>query len=231
MRPLKRLTSVAAVGLGIGLPGCVADNVEALGNREAAEGFEEGESASFVSPPPSPPPEDVYIESILASGPGCPGPGDVPTFISLDHQWFLVTFNRMFLSYPPAPLVKNLSCTVGLTIHFPAGWQFALTTVTMRGYAYLSEGMRARHTRKYFFDENPGPPSRTTLNGPYDGAFTLTDTIVPTAWSHCGGMEILVIETSINLDALGNPDGVGMINTDGVDNVLRESFQWAWRAC
>lgn len=231
MKALIILTSAVTVGLSLGLLGCAADNVGSEGNTEAAEAFEGGEGASFVSSP-SHPPADVYIESISTGGSGCPNPSDAPAAISTDQRSFLVTFDKMSLSYPPPPLVKNLNCVASVRLHIPAGWQFAVSTVTIKGYAYLTPGIRARHTSRYFFAGSLPPAfPHATLVGPYDGPYSFTDNLGPSVWSGCGGSQIFTIDTTINLNAIGDPGGVGFINTDGVDNVLRKSFQWVWRAC
>jgi len=227
------LSSISALALSGGLLGCIAGSADDEVGNEAAGATDQAESAFFVAaPPPVPAPSNVYIEGITTGGPGCPTPGDAPTVISPARDAFLVIFNKMFLNYPPAPLVKNLNCVAGVQLHIPAGWQFSVATVNTRGYAFLEPGMQARQTSKYFFAGNPIATAwHSTLYGYFDASYSFTDNIGFGSWSACGGSAIFAIDTSINLNAIGNPGGNGYMNTETVDGAFQKVFYWSWRPC
>lgn len=247
---------MAAIAPGLvfcaSLAGCAPDPAAedgavelALGGRETiadggahdSEGERAGASQSALVAPPVgllPSPEDVYIESIATGGSGCPSPTSVTTQISSDRTTFLLIFDEMILENPPAPAVKNINCTAGIQLHIPSGWQFSVATVDTRGYAYLSPGIRARQTSKYFFAGIPlGASYHATLVGLHDDIYAFTDTIPfeSVVWSPCGGSAIFAIDTSLNLNAVLNPTGLAYFNAETVDGSFQKVLHWTWQPC
>jgi len=233
-----KLGFVAAIA--VALVGCSAEDLTGsdeadLGDVEALDGegiTAEGEALALAEDAPTA--EDVYIESITTGGGGCPNPGDVTTEISGDRKSFLMSFDKMNLDYPPPPKVKNLNCVAGIKLHVPQGFQVSLATVTTRGYAYLPHGGKARETSSYFFAGNPlslNPHSE--LKGPYDDRYEFIDK-VPFAsliWSRCGESSIFAVNTSINLNMIGAPNGTGYMNAETVDGGYEKLFHVRWKTC
>lgn len=229
-----------AAALSGGLLGCLAGEApeEDISHEEgvASEELTTAEATDLLSTSSGglPAPEDVYIENITSGGPGCPNPSAVSTLISSDKKSFLVIFDSMILEFPPKPYIKNINCVAGVTVHVPNGWQFTLATVTTRGYAYLSPGLKAKQTSKYFFAGNPlGAMYHSTLNGFFDGQYEFTDLVGITSevWSPCGASAIFAIDTSLNLNATGNPFGYGLFNAETLDGMLQKIFHWKWQKC
>jgi len=201
-------------------------------SQESVVGEDSSELRVNVAPPPSP--DDVYIEHVTTGGVGCPDPSTVSTLISSDRRSFLVIFDRMLLEYPPSPFIKNINCVAGVTLHIPNGWQFSVATVTTRGYAYLSPGVRARQTSKYFFAGNPiASAYHSQLQGYYDGDYEFTDNVGFTSktWSPCGGSAIFAIDTSLNLNALSNKSGNALFNAETLDGRFQKEIHWQWKKC
>jgi hypothetical protein len=194
-----------------------------------------GQSA-LVAPPgrTNVTPEDVFIESISTGGPGCPDPSTVTTVISADRTTFLVIYDQMILNNPPGPAIKNLNCVAGVKLHVPNGWQVSLATVDTRGYAYLSQGVKARQTSEYFFAGQPlGAAYHSLLTGFYDADYQFTD-LIPfqsIVWSPCGASAIFAINTKLNLNAVSNPNGLAYFNTQTTDGKFEKILHWQWQQC
>lgn len=250
----KRLEAVVFCGLAV-LAGCDGEPVEVepvdehsfgpaesvnLEDPEATEDYAEfertqdpleltGPALSFEGDP-----DDVYIESISTGGTGCPNPYTVTPVISDDRKSFLLIFDEMVLEYPPGPRIQNKICSAGIKLHIPGGWQVALATVNIRGYAYLDKGIRARQTSKYFFAGNPiSFAPHATLKGPFDDLYDFTDEVPfqSLVWSPCGGSAIFGIQSVLNLNALGNPHGYGIFSNDTIDGQFRQLFLLQWKKC
>lgn len=211
-----------------------AADVQSLGQPGTPALDREVTPLRLASGPPPPTPADVYIESITTGGAGCPDPSTVSTLISSDRASFLVIFDEMILEYPPKPYVKNINCVAGVKLHIPSGWQFTIATITTRGYAFLSNGIKARQTSKYFFAGLPVAAAfHTQLNGLFDDTYSFTDTIGISSqvWSPCGGSAIFAIDTSLNLNAIGNTAGSALFNAETLDGVFQKIMHWQWQQC
>jgi hypothetical protein len=236
----------------IWLPACDGENVEPelVDDRDAEITHEAVDSeyqvgdvtwddlaTKIVGPVLAFEPEDVddfYIESISTGGSGCPDSYTVTPVIADDRRSFLLIFDEMFLEYPPGPRVKNKTCSAGVKLHVPGGYQVALATVNTRGYAYLDKGMRARHTSKYFFAGNPiAFAPHATLKGPFDDLYDFAD-YVPfesLVWSPCGGEAIFGIQSILNLNAVHNPHGQAIFSNDTIDGQFQQLYHLHWKEC
>ena len=180
-------------------------------------------------------PDDLYIESISTGGTGCPDPYTVTPIIASDRKSFLLIFDDMHLAYSQGyATVQNITCSAGIKLHVPSGYQVALATVNTRGYAYLDKGIRARHTSKYFFAGDPIAFSpHATLKGPFDDLYDFTD-YVPfesLVWSPCGGSAIFGIQSILNLNAIFNPHGQALFSNDTVDGKFQQLYHLKYKKC
>lgn len=182
----------------------------------------------------APSPEDLYIESISTGGSGCPDPSTVTAIIADDAKSFLLLFDDMYLEYPPGSTIQNKTCSAGIQLHIPGGWQVALATVNTRGYAYLDQGIRARQTSKYFFAGRPlAYAPHTELRGPFDDLYDFTDQIPfeSIVWSPCGGSAIFTVQSILNLNARKNPHGQAIFSNDTIDGMFQQVLHWQWQKC
>lgn len=179
-------------------------------------------------------PNDFYIEKINTGGKGCPGPDSIATVISADGETFVLLYSQMELENPPGPKVKSTSCKAEIHLHVGAGWKVSLTSVNTRGYAYLEQGIKARQTTRYFFSGVPvGGEFPTDLQGPFDDFYEFTDDVPARArvWSKCGAPGILRLDTSLTLDAGGNPGGQAIFNTTTSDGRFAKVLHWDRKRC
>src|SRR5690606_28412002 len=156
-------------------------------------------------------------------GTGCPA-GSVIVEVAPDKKSFLFGFSQMHLENPnpEGKLVQFKNFLASIRLHVPSGLQASVATVRVRGYAYLDEGITARHTSKYTFAGQPIPAkARADLIGPYDSDYDFSDLVPPAAavWSKCGSSAIFGIDTQLQLDATANPTGAAIVRASGDEGI------------
>jgi hypothetical protein len=179
-------------------------------------------------------PNTLYIKEIRTEGTGCRNPDAVTTQISDDGRTFLLLFNSMQLSYPPAPIVQNITCTAGISLHIPGGYQFALASVNTRGHIYLENNMRARQTSKYFFAGRPlAVAPRTEFVGPMNEDYDYFDEVEfeSLVWSPCGGTQLFAIQSILHLNVSNNRRGSAVFSNDTIDGTFQQILHLQWRRC
>lgn len=179
--------------------------------------------------------QDVYIEDIEASGPGCPT-GTVSSVVASNRRSFLVSYQRMVLKNPSASgeTLQHTNCASVVTLHVPSGFQVTVATVNARGYAYLPPGIRARQTFDYTFADVPTAlTSNHDLAGDFDGHYVFTDRFPfgKSSWSSCGGSVRFTIDSQLQLDATANPTGHAYLNTIATDGRFNLRYHLRWREC
>ncbi|KIG19664.1 putative secreted protein [Enhygromyxa salina] len=190
------------------------------------DALERGEPNTQVGP------NDVYIEEITTNGIGCPYPGSAVAVLSSDQKSFIVIFNDMLLQNPPPPPVKTTNCVAAVKLHVPKGFQVSVSTVNTKGYAFLEKGLKATQTSNYFLAGVPlGLTYQSVLQGYFDDFYNFTDVFGVATWSKCGEAVLIGINTTLNLNAIKNPYGNGIINTTTVDGKFQKIFHINKKPC
>lgn len=235
-RNLSGRTAILAAAL-CSVAGCDVPT-DATPYAEIGDGMIPGALATAGPPNPQAEPNlsQVIIEAIMTNGTGCPkdDPNSVDTVLSADKQSFIVIFNDMELTIPPAAAVKHLNCQVTFKLHLASdGYQIALAGVDTGGYLYLDEKIKAYVKSSYFFAGVPLPATpHPVMVGPYDGFYVFHDSIPfeSLSWSDCGTSAVLGgINTALNLNATGNPGGKAIFNINTHEAPMK--LHWQIRAC
>ncbi|MBP7243657.1 DUF4360 domain-containing protein [Amaricoccus sp.] len=216
----------------VGSAGCDAPNHAVAAVATVA--VENGDVVEAPEAEEAPDPNDVYIEEIATGGKGCLTPDSVSTLISDDRKSFIIIYDKMLLENPPGPAVKATNCQAAVKLHIPGGWQVSLATVNTRGYAFLEKGIKGRQTSSYIFAGVPlGAKFHTELKGPFDDFYDFTDVLAleSVVWSPCGASAIFGINTSLNLNAVANPEGNAIFNTTDTDGKFQKTLHWQWQKC
>ncbi|WAS92099.1 DUF4360 domain-containing protein [Nannocystis punicea] len=177
--------------------------------------------------------DEVYIEELDAFGPGCP-PGTFDYTIAEDRKSFILGFYDLRLENPSpdGKKVQYTNCLATVKLHIPEGLQVSVSTVNSRGYAFLDPGIRGRQTSKYFFAGEPtSVKAHTELSGPYDDDYDFTDEVPFLTWSECGEQVIYVVDSSLQLNATGNPGGTALFNLNNIDGRFEMVFHLTWQEC
>lgn len=165
--------------------------------------------------------DDIWIESVTASGVGCPTDS---TQLVTNNPGFFLQFNDMLLTNPRGATTTSTNCVVGVKLHVSSGWQVAVSSIVTNGLTVLESKLEARMSTKYFLaGEQIGAGSNVAFKGAYNDNYDLVHhNPGPTAvWSACGTSTIIEIDTSLTLDATAKPRGLGSISSTYLGMQLR----------
>lgn len=187
-------------------------------------------SASAFADAPNP--NEVYINSIVFAGTGCPA-GTVAGNISEDARAFTLLFDSYTVQAGPGilPPENRKACNLNVDIHVPNGWQYTLFTVDTRGFLNLEAGTSAVQQNKYYFQSGFGPSLSSNFNGPRVGDYTTRDLVGVSSlvWSPCGINRSLNIQTSVRVAASAGRRAFATV--DSIDGEFKYLYGVQWRRC
>jgi hypothetical protein len=188
--------------------------------------------ASFSGPK-----DDMVIDVVTANGSGCPwGTADVS--VSPDSKAFTVTYSaftaQVGIGAKPIDFRKN--CQLGLNVHVPQGFTYAIASTDYRGFAHLERGATAAQTSFYYFQgERQTSRSKHNFTGPIDGDWQRTDTlgIGSLAYLPCGEERYLNINTELRVNGgwSNTKKTTSMLTMDSTDGNLDTVYHVAWKKC
>nr|WP_221382450.1 DUF4360 domain-containing protein [Actinoplanes polyasparticus] len=188
---------------------------------------------------PSPPSRDkMAIDVVSANGSGCPW-GTAAVTVSPDSKAFTVSYSEFTAQAgagtKPTDFRKN--CQLGLNVHVPQGYTYAIASTDYRGFAHLERGASATQTSYYYFQGEPHTSrSRHNFTGPTDGNWQRTDTIgiSSLAFMPCGEDRYLNVNTELRVNA-GRSDRqkktTSFLTMDSTDGNLDTIYHVAWKKC
>ncbi|MFE1848835.1 DUF4360 domain-containing protein [Streptomyces sp. NPDC002387] len=185
--------------------------------------------AAFGGHPPQPP-APITIDSVTASGTGCP-PGTAAVAISADQTTFTVTYSNYPAQVgggsPPSARQKN--CRLNLLLHVPGRRStYAIVTATYRGFASLAPGASGTERAGYHFQ---GDAHTTTFTHHFPGGFNnnwqTTDTVHMAARNRarCGEDRTLTINTELQVDpGTSSPSSTSFMAMDSTDGSIQTVY-------
>ena len=186
-------------------------------------------NAAAPTPDDKPDPGQVTLKGVSYAGSGCQA---ASVGHSQDWQTLTILFDES--SQPTIGQTKN--CNFNFQVQYPPGYQYTLYKYDYTGYVLLEAGVTLKQTSAYWFAGFASNKAtfQFTLNGPYNGDYTFTDTLQSTAWawSPCGTSASLNINTQVALTS-NNPKPPGPI-IDPISLGIK-GYQYAyglnWRRC
>ncbi|GBG89384.1 hypothetical protein CBR_g49175 [Chara braunii] len=177
----------------------------------------------------TPPSGTVRVESFSYSGSGCP-PGSAEGALSDDGVFSLVLPEfTVFTPGRKADLRKN--CQVSVTVRYPAGFTFSVTTATFRGYAQFEEGVTGSLAAAYYFSSIPGTARFSrSLPPPVEGNFELSDSFATPVYAPCGRQSVTLgfnFEASVLPPSRPNKNNKGLITVTSQGN----RYSLLWKKC
>ncbi|MBT2387643.1 DUF4360 domain-containing protein [Streptomyces sp. ISL-11] len=183
------------------------------------------------------PPGRITIDVVAVNGSGCPA-GSAAVAVASDNTAFTVTYSRYLaqvgVDAKPTDFRKN--CQLGLNVHVPQGYTYAIAKADYRGFAHLERGATGLERAGYYFQGM----SHTTFAshrfaGPVSDNWQTTDITDAEAlvFAPCGTQRILNVNTELRVSA-GTSDPsttnsfMAMDSTDGSVNTL---YHFAWKEC
>lgn len=182
--------------------------------------------------PTGPDPKHVWVESVTATGDGCPLGPTGQTF-SVDRSGFTLLFDQFTAAKGPGipATAASKTCQVRLNLKVPQGWQYSIGTIDYRGNVSLPKKMKATHETTYYFDgDGDFASADTTFVGPASTDYLIRDTLPfsTVVWSACDQTRPLTITTQLSLK--GGTE-LGQISTGTVDGKIRFVLGLHWKPC
>jgi len=181
--------------------------------------------------------DKMTINVVSVNGSGCPW-GTAEVTVSPDSKAFTVTYSQFIaqvgVGAKPTDFRKN--CQLGLNVHVPQGYTYAIARTDYRGYALLERGASATQTAYYYFQgESQTSRIRHHFTGPVDRNWQRTDTVGVSSLSYrpCGEQRYLNVNTELRVDA-GWSDKkrtTSMLTMDSTDGNLDTVYHVAWKKC
>ncbi|MEV6347672.1 DUF4360 domain-containing protein [Actinoplanes sp. NPDC051851] len=191
-------------------------------------------SGAFAAPPV--PADEMVIDVVAANGSGCPL-GTAAVTVSPDNKAFTVSYSEYTAqaggTAKPTDFRKN--CQLGLNVHVPQGYTYAIAKADYRGFAHLEKGASATQTSFYYFQgESKTDRSRHVFTGPSDSDWQRTDAVSVSSLSYlpCGERRYLNVNTELRVTSTG-PDKkkTSFITMDSTDGNLDTIYHVAWKKC
>jgi hypothetical protein len=185
----------------------------------------------------TPPPDRMVVDVATAIGSGCPfGTAEVAT--SNDHTAFTVAYSSYMaqVGVGASPIDFRKNCQLGVNVHVPQGYTYAIAGTDYRGYAHLAPGATGYESANYYFQgESQTTRIRHNFNGYKDGDWQTTDTVGISSLSFlpCGEERNLNINTELRVSA-GASDPrrtTSFLSMDSTDTSLDTVYHLAWKRC
>jgi Domain of unknown function (DUF4360) len=211
---------VAVVTLVLSGPACA--NATALGK---------------VSSPTSTPPGDrIVVDVKTVNGSGCPAGTATVTPFS-DNTGFRVTYRsyRVRVGGGGTIVDSRKNCQLGLQVHVPQGFTFAIAEAEYGGRAHLADGVSGLERANYYFQ---GSPDNNYVDHPFDGPINgpwRTTDITPVealVFAPCGVSRILNVNTELRLTVgTSDPRIVSFMSMTSTEGNIDTIYHFAWRNC
>lgn len=194
-------------------------------------------SAPAIAPNTSPPPDKITVDVATVNGSGCPA-GTAAVAVASDNTAFTVTYSdylaQVGVGASPTDFRKN--CQLGLSIHYPQGFTYAISEADYRGFAHLVDGASGLQRASYYFQGNSAT-SRIShpFNGPLDDDWQTTDRAdgASLVFAPCGEDKILNVNTELRVSAGSSDPGstTSFMSMDSTDGSIRTTYHFSWKTC
>ncbi|KNB50706.1 DUF4360 domain-containing protein [Streptomyces caatingaensis] len=199
-----------------------------------ATGFAPGAGAA---PQGTPPPDRIVIDVVTVNGSGCPA-GTAAVAVAPDNTAFTVSYSNYLaqvgVGSKPTDFRKN--CQLGLNIHVPQGFTYAIAEADYRGFAHLESGATGLEKASYYFQGMSQTASQThRFSGPLSDDWQTTDTtdVASLVYAPCGSQRILNVNTELRVGA-GTSDPASTTSfmaMDSADGSVNTLYHFAWKQC
>jgi Domain of unknown function (DUF4360) len=179
--------------------------------------------------------ERITIDVKTVNGSGCPA-GTATVTVSHDNTGFHVAYHsfRARIGGSSTVVDARKNCQLGLLVHVPQGFTYAIAEANYGGRAHLADGVSGLERANYYFQ---GSPDNNYVDHPFDGPFNgpwrTTDKtpVAELVFAPCGVSRILNVNTELRLKADTadpRPSFMSMTSTDGNIETI---YHFAWKTC
>jgi hypothetical protein len=190
-----------------------------------------------VSSPTSAPPGDrITVDVKTVNGSGCPAGTATVTPFS-DNTGFRVTYRnyRVRVGGGSTIVDSRKNCQLGLEVHVPQGFTFAIAEAEYGGRAHLDDGVSGLERANYYFQGSPDNNYVDhSFDGPFNGPWHSVD-VTPVAalvFAPCGVSRILNVNTELRVKADSSaPKAVSYMSMTSTEGNIDTLYHFAWRDC
>ncbi|GAA3345490.1 DUF4360 domain-containing protein [Amorphoplanes nipponensis] len=195
-------------------------------------------TAAPATAAPAPPRDHkMIVDVVSANGSGCPRDTAEVT-PSPDGTAFTVTYSQFTAQVGAGtrPVDFRKNCQLGVNVHVPQGYTYAVAGTDYRGYASLAPGAFASQTSFYYFQgERRTTRIRHNFSGPMDANWQRTDTVGVSSLSFlpCGEERYLNINTELRVNAgwSNSRRTTSLLTMDSTDGHIDTIYHVAWKKC
>ncbi|MCB5164691.1 DUF4360 domain-containing protein [Streptomyces bambusae] len=182
------------------------------------------------------PPGQITVEVETVNGSGCPQ-GTASVAAAEDNTAFTVTYSDYLAQAGGGsnPIDSRKNCQLGLKIHIPQGFTYAIARADYRGFAYLQRGASALQRTSYYF-QGSSQTTRSThgFAGPLVDNWQASDETdyASLVWAPCGEERTLNVNTELRVSAgTSNPQAVSFMTMDSTDGSVSTKYHLEWKEC
>ncbi|MGE0174714.1 MAG: DUF4360 domain-containing protein [Oligoflexales bacterium] len=177
----------------------------------------------------APNPGEIQIQGVTYDGIGCPQ-GSVGLDIAADAEAFTLIFDD-YIVEQEGPGVNQRHCNLKVNFQPPVGWQFALFSVQVRGYANLDPGVVGVQKLRVN-TQGPVLDVEMKVGGPLDDDYMVAEDALlqNIKWSKCQGAPEDIKVVSVT-KVKGKPNSRGLLTVDSIDGSISQEYGLAWRKC
>lgn len=221
------MTAIGSVGaIRTAVAGLTVAAAVALGGAVGA-----GPAAAAAAD--APPAEKITVDVVAVNGSGCPA-GTATARVAPDNTGFHINFSSFIArdGGTASPTAFRRNCQVGVAVHVPQGFTYAVASNEYRGRALLPSGASALVRTNYYFQgvDQPNNVVDHNIFGALNGAWRTKDVTAVTdlVYAPCGSDLVLNINTELRVDSPSAASWISLRTTDGdVDTLV----QFGWKTC
>lgn len=192
-----------------------------------------------LSPESALSPDKITIDVVSANGSGCPGNSQDAAVVAVspDATAFTVTYSNYLAQVGPGLNITEArkNCQLGLNVHIPQGFTYAIAEADYRGFGSLAKGASASERASYYFQGNPQTVRIThTFKGPLESDWQTSDKVGIEALVYlpCGEERNLNLNTELRVSK-GSSDSnkTSYLMMDSTDGDINTVYRLAWKSC
>ncbi|MEV4439454.1 DUF4360 domain-containing protein [Streptomyces sp. NPDC049577] len=183
-----------------------------------------------------PPPDRVVIDVVAVNGSGCPA-GTAAVAVAGDNTAFTVTYSDYTAETGPVsrPTDFRKNCQLGLNVHVPQGFTYAIARADYRGFAHLERGATGLERASYYFQGSANTTAVShRFSGPVSDDWQTSDVTAADAlvYAPCGVSRILNVNTELRVGAgTSDPGTTSFMAMDSTDGSVNTLYHFAWKEC
>ncbi|EMF01561.1 DUF4360 domain-containing protein [Streptomyces mobaraensis NBRC 13819 = DSM 40847] len=185
----------------------------------------------------APPPGRIQIDVVSVNGSGCPA-GTAAVAVAGDNTAFTVSYSNYLaqvgVGSKPTDFRKN--CQLGLNVHVPQGYTYAIAKADYRGFAHLQSGATGLEKASYYFQGMQQTTSTShRFSGPFSDDWQTTDVtdVDALVYAPCGTQRILNVNTELRVSAGTSDPGstTSFMAMDSADGSVNTLYHFEWKQC